>query len=163
MRRSFIQDYLANPLPQKTRSTPKKNKPKPAAKRCRRRRDTITRDMTFEQGLKSLGFKDYQAYLNSKLWRKVREQVFCLKGRICFLCGGDASQVHHRKYLATSLNGSNLQCLEPCCTKCHHMIEFDIDGNKIPSNDVEKYVQEHLMRDELSACEVSAEFLRMFR
>jgi len=163
MRRSFIQDYLANPIKPKTYSTPKKQKLKPVQKRQKHRRDVITRDMTFEQGLKTLGFSDYRGYLNSKLWRKIREQVFCLKGRICFLCGNSADQVHHRKYLATSLNGSNSHCMEPCCTKCHHMIEFDIDGNKIPSTEVERYVQQHLQQDELTNCEVSAEFRQMFR
>jgi len=163
MRPSFIQDYLANLIKPKTYNTPKKQKSKPVQKRRRHRQNVITRDMTFEQGLKSLGFKDYRSYLSSKLWRKVREQVFCLKGRICFLCGKSADQVHHRKYLVTSLNGSNLQCLEPCCTKCHYMIEFDIDGNKIPSTEVERYVQQHLQQDELVECEVSAEFRDMFR
>jgi hypothetical protein len=43
------------------------------------------------------------------------------------------------------------------------MIEFDIDGNKIPSTEVERYVQQHLKQDELAECEVSAEFRQMFR
>lgn len=80
--------------------------------------------------LKKLGFSSYQDYLNSDLWRQVRERVFLTKGRSCWLCGRHADQVHHTRYHAVDLTGKRTKHVHPICGKCHKEIEFTLDGAK---------------------------------
>lgn len=74
--------------------------------------------------LRFMGFESYAAYLQSDLWIGIREDVFRVKGRVCFLCGGVASQVHHNRYERRDLEGRRLRFLNPICARCHKRIEF---------------------------------------
>lgn len=80
--------------------------------------------------LELLGFANYKAYLQSSLWRQIRDRVFAAKGRICCLCGERASQVHHNRYHANDLTGRRIKYLKPICDACHESIEFQNDGRK---------------------------------
>ena len=60
---------------------------------------------------------DYQKYLASEEWAKVRVDIVAVRGNKCEICGKRGSQVHHRTY-------DNLGCEEPedlilTCGKCH--------------------------------------------
>jgi rRNA maturation protein Nop10 len=79
--------------------------------------------------LKRLGFKSYQAYLASPLWRSVREQVYALKGDRCTICGSPATELHHNRYHRKDLLGLTLDNIHPLCRECHEEIEFD-NGHK---------------------------------
>lgn len=83
-------------------------------------RDYASRDFILRQ----IGFSSYREYLKSELWRNIREKVFQLKGRLCFLCGNLANQVHHNRYHRNDLLGKTLAYLFPICDKCHEGIEF---------------------------------------
>lgn len=74
--------------------------------------------------LKKLGFRSYGDYLASDLWKQVRERVFEIKGRECFLCGKPATQAHHSRYHEADLVGRKLKYIHPVCGKCHEEIEF---------------------------------------
>lgn len=80
--------------------------------------------------LRLLGFATYQDYLNSDLWKEIRERVFALKGRECFLCSKLATQAHHNRYNLNTLRGKRLKHIFPVCGQCHHSIEFK-GGEKV--------------------------------
>lgn len=123
----------------------------------------ITKRTLWRDGLKMLGFSSYQQYLKSPLWQAVKCKVFAVNGKECLLCNNPASTVHHRKYTALTLIGEQLNYLSPICNSCHKMIEFDTDGSKLASDDVEEYVAEHLRQNEVRFDEVSQEFRDMFK
>ncbi len=79
--------------------------------------------------LQSLGYASYEEYLNSSLWRRIRGRVFNLRGRVCLVCKGKATQVHHLSYRVEVLTGEGLSQLVPICNKCHESLEFQ-DGVK---------------------------------
>ena len=74
--------------------------------------------------LKELGFDSYAEYLDSDLWRSIRERVFYEKGRRCTCCSKMASQVHHAEYTDENLAGDNLDELFPVCGECHRKTHF---------------------------------------
>lgn len=75
-------------------------------------------------GLTSLGFKDYLAYLSSDLWKKIRRIILggSSNCRICKVV--IATQVHHQDYSLPVLLGENLGPLIVVCAGCHRQIEF---------------------------------------
>lgn len=87
--------------------------------------------------LRTLGFRNYGEYLQSELWRKVRDKVFAIKGKACYLCGGRAWQVHHNRYHKNDLTGKRVRFINPICGDCHHEIEFS-DGEKVDLRDAAK-------------------------
>jgi 5-methylcytosine-specific restriction endonuclease McrA len=76
------------------------------------------------------GFATYRQYLNSDLWKSIRERVFLEHGSKCHLCQREASQVHHRHYGRRTLCGKTLFHLLPVCGKCHRDIEFGPNGKR---------------------------------
>lgn len=82
------------------------------------------------QFLRELGFRCYAEYLRSSLWRTIRDEVYRLKGRDCFLCGAPATAVHHNRYHMDDLCGKQMRHVNPICGKCHREIEFN-SGEKL--------------------------------
>lgn len=82
--------------------------------------------------LRTLGFKNYQQYLKSRLWKRIRRTVFSLKGRSCVICGRRATEIHHARYHLCDLAGEVLTYLHPICHNCHTFIEVAPDGVKRP-------------------------------
>lgn len=80
------------------------------------------------ENLKTLGFESYSHYLKSNLWAIVRQLAYRKHGRICFICGCVATQLHHSSYDLPTLSGSNLSHIHPICCKCHKFAEFDEFG-----------------------------------
>lgn len=82
------------------------------------------------RALKRIGFASYADYLASDLWKKVREIIFRLKGKIC-RCGRPATQLHHQHYAKCDLTGKRTKHIHPICGNCHTDIEFAMDGTKL--------------------------------
>lgn len=80
--------------------------------------------------LSKLGFRSYQDYMASPLWRKIRAKVLPRAGGRCAFCGERATQVHHRAYTYRVLKGQKPNLLVQCCGDCHKDIEFWPDGRK---------------------------------
>lgn len=81
--------------------------------------------------LLSMGFKSYKEYLASPLWISIRNG-FLEDNKVCFGCGGDATEVHHRCYTKKVLSGRGRNHMYPVCRSCHERIEFrDRDGMKL--------------------------------
>jgi 5-methylcytosine-specific restriction endonuclease McrA len=70
--------------------------------------------------LRTLGFLCYADYLSSSTWEKIRREVLERSAGICSMCGGCATQVHHRRYTVDNLLGRNFSGLVPMCYSCHH-------------------------------------------
>jgi len=83
-----------------------------------------------ESNLATIGFISYKDYLESDLWKEIREKVFAKHSR-CFGCGKPANQVHHRDYSVETLSGNRLFRLRAICTNCHEHCEIDENGHKI--------------------------------
>ena len=81
--------------------------------------------------LKSMGYSNYNHYLQSDLWNKIRTKVFARDQSICFGCGDRASQVHHANYNREVLKGKTLKELYSVCSECHSRIEYTSNGVKV--------------------------------
>lgn len=79
--------------------------------------------------LRRMGFASYAAYLKSDLWKAVRVLVYKAKGRNCYLCGSEATVLHHNRYHENDLSGRRLRFISPICRRCHESVEFR-DGKK---------------------------------
>jgi hypothetical protein len=106
--------------------------------------------------LKRLGFKSYSEYLKSDLWKSIRNQVLKQEKYKCCICGNKANQVHHRTYCITGLAGTNLQSLRAICSSCHHLAEFDENGQKRRLKEVNKLIPTKVKRKKCSNCHLWA-------
>jgi hypothetical protein len=81
--------------------------------------------------LKGMGFRDYDDYRKSWLWRKITKRIRKRDEDRCFRCRGDAGgaggpvHVHHRSYAPKVLAGLADECLVCLCEGCHNIIHFD--------------------------------------
>lgn len=75
--------------------------------------------------INNLGFLSYKEYLNSSLWKSIRNKILPSK---CILCPKRANQIHHYDYTYENLTGESLKHLYPVCGNCHKKIEFTIKG-----------------------------------
>ncbi|MFA5381876.1 MAG: hypothetical protein WC356_01835 [Candidatus Micrarchaeia archaeon] len=83
--------------------------------------------------LQKLGFKTYQEYLCSDLWRKIRRKVLGREKNICQICHKNiATQIHHHNYKYETLRGDKrkLRHLVAICGDCHKKAEFSDCGDK---------------------------------
>jgi hypothetical protein len=93
--------------------------------------------------LTRMGFRDYDEYRESPLWRKIRRRVLKRDLKLCVRCRGPATEVHHRNYLEPVLRGDDDASLVAVCRICHEAIERDPEGRR--RSDVEK---EAVLHDE---------------
>lgn len=80
-------------------------------------------------GIRDVGFNSYSEYLQSDLWKSIRNKVLNAAKFKCCMCHQTATQVHHRSYNRENLLGINLKGLVALCGRCHYAIEFT-DGKK---------------------------------
>lgn len=74
--------------------------------------------------LAALGFSSYHEYLQSNLWRGIRERAMKRAKRRCERCGSMRRlQVHHRAYDRATLAGDNIDSLTVACRVCHASAE----------------------------------------
>lgn len=68
----------------------------------------------------SMGYADYEAYLQSPLWKSIRGRVYAAKGKVCLRCKTErANQIHHTQYDTATMRGDTLNHLVPICGDCH--------------------------------------------
>ena len=78
--------------------------------------------------LNKLGHADYQSYLRSGRWQKIRDCIFNRDGGSCRSCGKKASCVHHIDYCFEVLAGKDLTKLFSLCFKCHDKIHNESES-----------------------------------
>jgi len=69
--------------------------------------------------VRTMGFPSYAAYLSSDLWARIRRRVLSGGGIKCAMCRGKSSCVHHERYTAANLSGTDYLWLVPICDDCH--------------------------------------------
>lgn len=83
----------------------------------------IRKDRQVRKEQKDWNRRDYNDYLRSAKWRKIRKEVFDLYKGLCNSCGTDLSpvgtrfDVHHKTY--ERLFNEDLSDLELLCPGCH--------------------------------------------
>lgn len=81
--------------------------------------------------LQHLGYVDYNHYLKSKRWRRIRSLVLKRDGYLCRMCGAKkVHAAHHIGYTYRALIGKNIDCIVSVCGSCHKNIHFYDDGSK---------------------------------
>ena len=80
--------------------------------------------------LVELGFKTYEDYLLSNLWKRIRAKVLDRDERECRLCGVTSYMVHHLDYKKDTLLGKSFTGLVTICQLCHNKVEFNRYGEK---------------------------------
>ena len=82
---------------------------------------TVARSESRDSRLQALGFRDYDDYLGSAAWHRVKAHYRKLVIESCELCGGeDSLDLHHRTYERVGEEiPSDLAWL---CRKCHTMV-----------------------------------------
>ncbi|MEX0739809.1 MAG: hypothetical protein WD071_10760 [Pseudohongiella sp.] len=99
------------------------------------------------QGIKSIAAMEYEQYLRSTLWKKIREWVLERDGATCTVCQSkhynpnkDGMEIHHRDYSIDTLEGRHDAMLVTLCPRCHHKVEHYANGvrrTSIQEKDVE--------------------------
>jgi 5-methylcytosine-specific restriction endonuclease McrA len=84
----------------------------------------------WKQHLNEMGFRSYEEYRLSDLWKGIRDRVLERDKRTCQGCGGTASHAHHRKYDREVMTGEDIQPIVALCAGCHTKVEFGQDGHK---------------------------------
>lgn len=79
--------------------------------------------------LDSLGYETYSEYLQSDMWKAIRDAVL-LERPYCAVCARKATEVHHFCYLDAVLVGLANDMLFPMCHECHHRVEFEGDAKR---------------------------------
>lgn len=95
-------------------------------KRVNRGKSFMSRNLLIQK----LGFASYSAYLDSDLWKGIRERVLARDRGICQVCKGPGSQAHHRVYALVGLLGKRIENIVTICRACHQLVEFANDGSK---------------------------------
>ena len=62
--------------------------------------------------------QEYQDYLESESWKKLRLQILDDNNYQCIECGSQATEVHHKSYKHLYFDGEYADC-EPLCYDCH--------------------------------------------
>ena len=76
-----------------------------------------------DQCLSSMGFNSYRAYLQSDLWKGIKQRVLAERPT-CWVCEHKAKVVHHSDYDIDTLEGHRLTGLISLCRPCHKRAEF---------------------------------------
>lgn len=103
------------------------------ARAARRKRRAAAYDYRERnETLRSMGFASYADYRASNLWRAIRKRAISKHRGRCYLCGRDATDVHHARYARVDLDGSSIRKLYALCRDCHEAVEFDANtGQKL--------------------------------
>ena len=119
-----------------------------ARKGARNSREKYGNGQTYKgrnNALLDLGFKNYQEYLHSDLWRSIKIKLDAKGQKQCSLCGADRQCWHHNLYTHKVLLGTRTKHIVPLCHKCHELIEFE-NGRKLPMIDACKKYKKLLRR-----------------
>lgn len=77
----------------------------------------------------------YAKYLETPLWRGIRDRVFKLRGKKCEGCQATTKlQVHHTTYTTSIFKGNSIRGLRVVCETCHGKIHaLKANGMKLPN------------------------------
>lgn len=99
-----------------------------------------------KEGLRDLTHLDYDRYLNTSLWSKIKHWIYERDGHTCRICSSEGRfiemDVHHRSYDLDVLEGRNEEMLVTLCRRCHTLIEQYPDGRRrhdLQEKDVEYF------------------------
>ena len=90
--------------------------------------------------LRRMGFASYYDYLDSPLWRSIRQEVFAKHKGVCYACKSRAQVIHHRNYRQEVLAGKDLNAEDvvPVCRLCHRIAEVLDSGDKLCIEDANR-------------------------
>lgn len=67
-----------------------------------------------------LGFKTYEQYRTSDVWKRIRSAVRARSGGVCELCLARRSRmVHHYAYDIETMRGDDIRLVVDTCGRCH--------------------------------------------
>jgi ribosomal protein S27AE len=67
------------------------------------------------------GYANYDAYVHSSYWKKIRQRVLERDARRCRMCGSEVDlTVHHDRY--DFIGDERLEYLKTMCARCHRGI-----------------------------------------
>lgn len=88
-------------------------------------------------GIECVAEMDYEKYLRSTLWEKIRTWVLERDGSKCRVCHyqhynprKDGMEIHHRDYGIGTLEGRSDAMLITLCRRCHKKVEHFPDGRR---------------------------------
>ena len=113
---------------------------------------------SLEDIVNRLGYPDYETYLRSPLWQKIRERVMEHDLWVCQLCEEPGEEVHHRYYTKAVMRGDDGSLLVSLCAKCHHTVEFDEKGRERPTEKKQRILegQDKVRREKAEAVHLEA-------
>jgi hypothetical protein len=82
--------------------------------------------------------QSYSEYLATDLWQVIRSRVLRRDRHTCHGCGSMATQVHHRSYGRSVMEGRDDSKLTSVCRSCHEVIEFSCVGGISVKNSLEE-------------------------
>lgn len=103
-----------------------------------------------KQGFADITVMDYEIYLRSTLWKKIRDWVQQRDDFSCVICtrkktsSRDEFDVHHRNYDLATLEGRDETQLVTLCRLCHTKIEY-LNGKKRSSLEEKEMEYQRLM------------------
>ena len=97
----------------------------------------------------ALGFRSYQSYLASPLWRAIRNDELRKAGGLCAACGHRTRTVHHRDYRPRVLRGEDRAALIALCQRCHDKLHYDGRRRERSWNEGERILDEMISAHEL--------------
>lgn len=100
--------------------------------------------MTWAQILSACRCRTYEQYLESSLWKSIKQRVYQRFGHQCSICEKTATEIHHASYCLETMLGKRIRNLFPLCEGCHQAVTFDENGQKRPI-DVQNAVFEQLV------------------
>lgn len=77
-----------------------------------------TKEFFQDQHARELGFTSFKHYLQSDLWKFIKNHVFNVKGRKCIYCGKKATKINIEFSSVDGLAGNNIDRLMPSCHAC---------------------------------------------
>ena len=84
-------------------------------------------------GINEIENMDYKTYMQSTLWKKIREWVLDRDKNECQVCHNPANEVHHRRYDWDVMEGESDDGLISLCKPCHKKIEYKSRDVKVYS------------------------------
>ena len=84
-----------------------------------------------DESLRSLGFKSYDDYLESQVWKNLKRELLAGDVKCCVCERKRAKTLHHTSYDSETLSGDSRKHLHPICEGCHRRIHFDTNGKFI--------------------------------
>lgn len=83
----------------------------------------------------------YDAYMKSSHWFEIRSRVLARDEHKCLCCGAQATQVHHRSYHQSVMDGRDDSKLASLCRACHERVHFDKAGQRLRKSESEKQLR----------------------